>query len=262
VICKDRQTENREGALAEPRMTAAEIAAWSNPDQQTSLSLNDATFTFQMLGPRNRFIQTTGLGGALLDAGAGNGSSLTLRKWLAPQRNDLRMYAWAGEQGEGFSAFEGFEVGYWPQHVPHFGGRAFDAILCANFIEHIDDPLEFIAWAVSRLAPGGRLYLEWPRLESMNLPTNAALREVGVHVTTGRYHDDDTHRQNPPLAEDVHGKLASLGMAVRESGVVSIPFIDQQLAIHARREKELASMTMAYWSHTGWCQYLVAEKTP
>jgi SAM-dependent methyltransferase len=248
--------------LAAPLVTAAHIADWCNPERPTILSSSEATHSFQMLGPRNRFIQTTRSGGALLDAGAGNGSSLTLRKWLAPQRNDLRMYAWAGEQGEGFSAFVGFEVGYWPQHVPHFGGRAFDAILCANFIEHIDDPLEFIAWAVSRVAPGGRLYLEWPRLDSINLPTSAALRDVGVHVTTGSYHDDSTHRQNPPLAEDVRHKLAVLGMAIHESGTVKIPFIDQQMAIHARRENSLASMTMAYWSYTGWCQYLVAEKTP
>jgi SAM-dependent methyltransferase len=247
-------------ALAEPSFTAAQIADWCNPDQPTVLSLNDATYAFQMLGPRNRFIQTTRFGGALLDAGAGDGSSLTLRKWLAPQRNDLRMYAWAGEKGDGFAAFDGCEVGYWPQHVPQFGGLSFDAILCANFIEHIDDPLDFIAWAVSRLAPAGRLYLEWPRLESIDLPGAAALRELGVHVTTGTYHDDNTHRQNPPLAADVIRTLGDLGLAVRQSGTVSIPFIDQQVAIHARRTNTLAALTIAYWSYTGWCQYLIAEK--
>jgi hypothetical protein len=54
--------------------------------------------------------------------------------------------------------------------------------------------------------------------------------------------------------------LGDLGLAVRQSGTVSIPFIDQQVAIHARRTNTLAALTIAYWSYTGWCQYLIAEK--
>lgn len=34
-----------------------------------------------------------------------------------------------------------------------------DAILCAHVIEHLDDPESALAWVLSRLRPGGRLYL-------------------------------------------------------------------------------------------------------
>jgi len=34
-----------------------------------------------------------------------------------------------------------------------------DAILCAHVIEHLDDPQAALAWMLSRLRPGGRLFL-------------------------------------------------------------------------------------------------------
>jgi hypothetical protein len=39
-----------------------------------------------------------------------------------------------------------------------------------------------------------------------------------------------------------------------------VSFIDQQVAIQARRENDVVAMTLAYWSYSGWLHFLMAEK--
>jgi SAM-dependent methyltransferase len=241
------------------RITARAIADWSDPSQPTVMTADEATYALHALGPRVRFIKTLPIGASMLDAGAGNGSSTLFRTWPAPERPDLAMFAWSGEPGEFFDRFDGHEIGYWPQRPPGFGGRTFDAVLCANFIEHIDDPLVFIRHCIGRLTRRARLYLEWPRPESIDLPSTEDLAAAGVPVTTGRYHDDCTHRAVPPTLQDVVNTLTEAGLRVTEQGIVRVPMIDQQVAIHARRSGDRVGMTLAYWSVTGWCQYLAAE---
>jgi SAM-dependent methyltransferase len=242
-------------------LTAAAVAAWSDPARETVMTLDDAVIAFHTFGPRAHFIKTLPVGASVLDAGAGDGSSIIYKSWPFPARQDLEMYAWAGDRGAHFDAFAGHEVGYWPQQPPTFGGRRFDAVFSGNFIEHIDDPMTFIRRAIGTLTPGGRIYLEWPRVESITLPSTAELADAGVRVTTGRYHDDGTHRTEPPMLQDVLATLASEGLSVTRQGIVRVPMVDQQLAIHARRTDDIVSMTLAYWSLTGWCQYVVAERT-
>ena len=49
------------------------------------------------------------------------------------------------------------------------------------------------------------------------------------------------------------------GLEVVQRGVVAMPWVDQQMAIHARREGHATNLILAYWSHTGWCQYICAR---
>ncbi len=98
----------------------------------------------------------------------------------------------------------------------------------------------------------------------MLLPTTRALAEASVAVMTGAYHDDLTERRQPPEPGAVVAARAGAGLAVTEQGIARVPFIDREVAIHARRTGALVSMTLAYWSLSGgcqylWCRYLVAE---
>ena len=240
--------------------SADSIAAWSEPSQETIMTLDDAIESFHLFGPRARFLKTLPLNASVLDAGAGDRSSIFYKEWPRPKRADLTMYAWAGQKGENFALFNDHEVGFWPQQPPDFGGRSFDAVFSANFIEHIDDPDVFIRQCVARLNNNGRIYLEWPREESLNLPSKKDLAELDVRVMTGHYHDDGTHRRVPPHLSDVISTLIDSGADIIEQGVASVPMVDQQLAIHARRTNDLVLMTLAYWSVTGWCRYIVAER--
>jgi SAM-dependent methyltransferase len=239
---------------------ASTIARLCRPGREPLLTLDDAIRGLHTLGPRCRFIKTLPAGAAMLDAGAGDGTSQVYRRWPEPTRNDLQMFAWAGVKGSSFELYNGSEVGFWPDNPPAFGGCQFDAIMAANFIEHIDDPIAFVEWSISRLAPGGRLYLEWPRPEAALLPTTADLAALGLPIMTGNYFDDYTHRAIVPDFETVRATITGAGFILRESGIVGVPFVDQELAIHAARAGDTVLLTLAYWSMTGWCQYLVAEQ--
>ena len=230
------------------------------PGREPNLTLDQAIHSLHIFGPRCRFIKTLPLGSTVLDVGAGDGSLQVFRSWPDPARPDLRMFAWAGAQGASFDRYEEFEVGLWPEKPPAFDGRLFDAILAANFIEHIDDPIAFVAWAISRMAPQGRIFLEWPRPEFAFLPTTADLATADLQIMTGNYFDDDTHRSTIPDVVAVTAALTGAGLRLREGGIASVPFVDQEVAIHAARGRDIVSLTLAYWSMTGWCQYLVAER--
>jgi hypothetical protein len=72
----------------------------------------------------------------LTDAGAG--SLQIYRSWPPPPRPDLKMFAFAIERGDMFDRYDVYRSGAWPEVKPDFGGQQFDAIVAANFIEHID----------------------------------------------------------------------------------------------------------------------------
>jgi hypothetical protein len=237
-----------------------EIVRWFFADRERLLSDDVAVEAFQLLGPRWRFIKTVEQYAAVLDVGAGDGTMHISRSWPYFKRPDIKIYAYAGEMGKDFHLCDGFELGMWPQRPPVFPGVHFNAIMACNFIEHIDEPLTFVRWACSRVASDGWIYLEWPRPVSCELPTSSALRAKGIEVTTGNYYDDLTHRSQMPLAEDVHSELIDCGMQIESAGVVRVPFLDGELASAARNRGDLVAATLAYWSFTGWCQYVVARR--
>jgi SAM-dependent methyltransferase len=164
-------------------ITPQSVAAWSDPSIKPLMNADEAIAAFHALSAKVRFIKTLPVNASLLDAGAG--STILFRDWLEPVRRDLRMFAWAGERGEFFVRFEVAEVGLWPNDPPRFGGQQFDAVMSVNFIEHIDDPLFFVRFCAERLAPRGRIYLEWPRAESINLPSTAELETADVPFSRG-----------------------------------------------------------------------------
>jgi len=242
------------------KLTAEEVAAWSDPRKVADMTYDEVVNTFHTYSPRVRFLKTLPVGASLLDLGAGDGSLITLRSWPAPARPDLKLYAWAGEKGESFEKFEGWEVGYWPQDPPRFEGVEFGAMFATHFIEHIDDWPLLLRMASDRLQVGGRFFIEWPHSNSVDSPTAESLRAVDVHVTTGCYHDDPTHKRLPPTMDAVMAVLQACGLTIMENGIARVPMVDKNLAILSRRANDVVGMTLAYWSMSGWSQYLVAER--
>ena len=133
----------------------------------------------------------------------------------------------------------------------------FDAIFSGNFIEHIAHSLAFVLWPASRLAPRGRLYLEWPRPHN-GLPSASQLAAHGVRVTTGRYDDDGTRRAKMPVIDDVRSVLERTGMEVVEAVEASAP-----ASFNSSRSMRGATATWApddrLLVHTGWRQHLVGR---
>jgi hypothetical protein len=150
---------------------------------------------------------------ALISAPA-DGSLQIYRSWPPPPRSDLAMFALALDLGSMFDRYDGYELGRWPDAQPDFGGRRFDAIFSANFIEHIDDP--------------------------------------------GNHFDDATHRGELPAGESVLAELAAVGLRIETT--TRVPFLVDHLLALGREEDDKVSRTLAYWSFTSWCQFVVARR--
>lgn len=105
-----------------------------------------------------------------------------------------------------------------------------------------------------------RIFLEWPRSESLTLPTAPELHVVGLDVMTGNYLDDATHRHEPPSARAVHCELTAAGLRIESAGITRVPFLEDHLLAIGRSTDDKVSRTLAYWSFTSWCQYTLAQR--
>jgi SAM-dependent methyltransferase len=236
------------------------IRAWCDSAAKLALADGEALEAWHLLSPQCRFLKALPDQAAVLDVGAGDGALQIYRHWPPPQRPDLTMYAFAMDRGSLFDRYDGYELGMWPSARPGFGDKQFDAIFAANFIEHIEAPLDFIRWAAGRLAPRGRLFLEWPRETSLSLPTTAALQAVGVDVMTGNYFDDATHRPQLPPARAVQAALIAAGLQIEATGIAQTPWLHDHLMAIGKLTNDRVHRTLAYWSFTGWTQYVVAGR--
>jgi hypothetical protein len=237
-----------------------QIRAWYDTAAKSALPDGDALEAWHVLSPQCRFLKALPEHATVLDVGAGDGALQVYRTWPPPKRPDLLMYAFAMDRGSMFNKYEGHELGMWPATRPDFGGKQFDAMFAANFIEHIEDPLDFIHWAAARLAPGGRIFLEWPRETSLSLPTAADLLAAGIDVMTGNYFDDATHRSELPPAPVVQAALVAAGLQIEATGITQTLWLQDHLMALGKLTNDRVHRTMAYWSFTGWTQYLVAGR--
>lgn len=235
------------------------IHEWFVRDRKPILGKEQATELYFTFHPRTAFLKTLPAGSRVVDIGAGDGSLSVFRKWPSPSREDLKLYAYSMEKGRLFDEFEGFEIGDWNDAPPDFAGMTFDAIVCAHFIEHIADPFSLVEWAARKLERGARVYLEWPSPESLTLPSRGELEKVGVPLIISRFDDDHTHRELPDI-DAVAAEFAAKGFSISARGVVRLPWLEDELLTHFRSDEDGFSRQAAFWSHTGWSQYLIAEK--
>ena len=70
--------------------------------------------------------------------------------------------------------------------------RSYDLVISSHTIEHLDDGTALVSRLCAKVGPGGRLYLEWPSVESTTFP----IRGLGL-----RFDDDPTHRRTYGLDE-------------------------------------------------------------
>jgi len=240
-------------------LRAEEIRDWYQQKRRPELPESRVMELYFTFHPRTAFLKTLPADAVVADIGAGDGSLSSLLGWPSPARRDIRLHAYALEKGALFDRFESFEIGDWNAAPPEFSGRRFDALLCAHFIEHIGDPASFIAWAARKLVPGGRVYLEWPSPASLELPPVAELKALGVDIMISRFDDDSTHR-DLPATEDVVTACARHGLVVEGRGIVRLPWIEEEMLAHFRNDKDPFPRQAAFWSRTGWSQYLLLRQ--
>jgi SAM-dependent methyltransferase len=207
--------------------------------------------------PRSSFFKMLSPGVRVLDLGAGDGTMSVFRRWPAIERLDLEMYAVSLEKGSHFDAYDGYELGNFENDVPKFSNLTFGAILCAHFIEHLRDPERCMEWMASRLASGGRLYLEWPHIISTRMPTRFEIIDEGLNVMTINFFDDPTHVEAWPMSRLTRAAQKA-GLAIESAGRIRFPWAGDELKHHGRMDNDVVATTMGLWFYFGWAQFLTA----
>jgi SAM-dependent methyltransferase len=237
------------------------IKEWFSKPISPVMEEGELLENFHRQHPSKVFLRSLPRGARVLDIGAGDGGLSNFKQWPSPGRPDLKLYAFSLEKGRLFDQFDGYELGNWNTTRPSFGGMKFDAIHCANFIEHIDDPKSVLDWAAQNLEPWGRLYIEWPSDDSQFWPNLKELHELGFDCVIGNYFDDPTHKHHLPTTEMVESTLTANGFAVESRGIINMPILADELLNHYRAKDDVVSLQLAYWLKTGWIQYMVAQNS-
>lgn len=236
-----------------------DIAKWFNRPRERHLDRDRVMELYFTFHPRTAFLKTLPGAATVADIGAGDGSLSVFRTWPSPERRDLQLFAYSIEKGRLFDEFAGYEISDWNSAPPEFGGRLFDAVVCAHFIEHIADPTSFVEWAHASMKPGGRIYLEWPSPHSLGLPSRKALEAAGVPLIISRFDDDRTHRDLPDR-DTMIAALEGSGFRVETQGLVRLPWLEDEMLAHFRDAEDGFSRQAAFWSYTAWSQYLIVER--
>jgi SAM-dependent methyltransferase len=87
--------------------------------------------------------------------------------------------------------------------------RSYDLVVSSHTIEHLKDGLAVVERLCRKVKPGGRLYLEWPSVQSTTFP----VRGLGL-----RFDDDPTHRKAYAL-DDVRRLVEREGLRIERAGV-------------------------------------------
>lgn len=237
-----------------------EICAWFNKARQPTLEKDRVAQLYFTFLPRTAFLKTLAPAAEVVDIGAGDGSLSVFRSWPEPNREDLRFFAYSIEKGRYFDDYNGYELSDWNVSQPEFDGKRFDAVVCAHFIEHVQDPASLVRWAARKLRKGGRIYLEWPSASSLALPSRGELEKLGVPLIISRFDDDGTH-QALPDGDAIADAMRNCGFSIEARGIIRLPWLEDEMLGHHKDSEDGFYRQAAFWSYTGWSQYIVAELT-
>jgi len=239
-------------------MDAQQIRDWFLAPRKPLLPARRVMELYFTFHPRTSFLKNLPRDSKVVDIGAGDGSLSVFVNWPAPERSDLELHAYSIEKGASFDKFKSYELSDWNVAPPEFQGRRFDAVVCAHFIEHIADPQTFIDWAARKLNPGGRIYLEWPSPASLELPSRTELVPLGVDLMISAFHDDASHRELPDM-DAISAACVASGFKIECRGIVRLPWLEDEMLAHFRKDADGFPRQAAFWSRTGWSQYLILQ---
>jgi hypothetical protein len=130
-----------------------------------------------------------------------------------------------------------------------------DCLIASHLLEHLNEPMLVLKTLCSKVKRGGKMYLEFPSLLSMSLPSMEG---------TMQFCDDPTHIQLPN-PYDVINVLLSSGMTIRCADIrrdgfrflVSFLFVIRNIF---RRIIGKRPHSRGLWDLKGFSYYVFAEK--
>lgn len=129
---------------------------------------------------------------------------------------------------------------------------SFDYVISSHTIEHLEDGPGTVAQICAKVRPGGRIYLEWPSVESETFP----IRGLGLNFC-----DDDTHIRTFPRA-DIAAVLTAKGFEIEYSGFrrMALRMLIAPLLILRRSLKLRRLVLYDAWDITGFCYVIRAVR--
>lgn len=130
--------------------------------------------------------------------------------------------------------------------------NGFDYVVSSHTIEHLEDGPRAVALMCRKVRPGGRIYLEWPSVESETFP----IRGLGLN-----FYDDATHLRTYPRA-DIEAILVAEGFDIAYSGFrrMGLRMLIAPLLVLRRSLKLRRPVLYDLWDFTGFCYVIRATR--
>lgn len=190
----------------------------------------------------------------LLDIGAGNHSASKTKKWF-PQccYHGLDLDKTYNNNELDWKCMDAFyELNLEHLQFDQIPDNTFDFIMCAHVIEHLKNGDEVLQRLISKLKPGGFLYVEFPGFWSTQLPSMYG---------TLNFYDDPTHVRIYSVAELMNLFLRNQMNIVAGGTRKHIPtmlLMPLKVAYNLMRYRKV--MASLFWDFTGFAEYVLVQK--
>ena len=161
----------------------------------------------------------SGPGLRILDVGCGNNSPTTTKHWFPGSSYsgvDITRYNNDDADMAAMDAY--YEVGIDGSGYEAIPDGAFDFVILHHVVEHMADPDPILARICRKLKPGGYIWLGFPSVKSLGLPSGEG---------TLQFCDDPTHIRVPTIPE-ISNVLLANRVTVLHAGT-SRPFLRTML---------------------------------
>jgi SAM-dependent methyltransferase len=151
----------------------------------------------------------SGSGLRILDIGCGNNSPSTTKRWFPGCLYSGADIAQYNNNNDDIAAIDSF----YPLGIDGSGYSAipdssYDFVILHHVVEHMTEPAPILASICSKLKPGGYIWIAFPSLRSLSLPSAEG---------TLQFCDDATHVYVPDIRE-VSNILLSNGVKILHAG--------------------------------------------
>jgi 2-polyprenyl-3-methyl-5-hydroxy-6-metoxy-1,4-benzoquinol methylase len=146
----------------------------------------------------------------ILDIGCGNNSPSVTKRWFPGCHYtgaDIQRYNLSGEDDAAMDAF--FLLGTDGSGYEAISDGSYDFVILNHVLEHMAEPGPILAALCSKLNPGGYIWIAFPSLRSLGLPSS--------EDETLQFCDDPTHVYVPDVREVANVLLAN-GVKVLHAG--------------------------------------------
>jgi 2-polyprenyl-3-methyl-5-hydroxy-6-metoxy-1,4-benzoquinol methylase len=146
----------------------------------------------------------------ILDIGCGNNSPSATKRWFPGCHYtgaDIQRYTLGGADDAAMDEF--FLLGTDGSGYSTIPGASYDFVILNHVLEHMTAPAPILAALCAKLKPGGYIWIAFPSLRSLGLPSS--------EDETLQFCDDPTHVYLPDIREVANVLLAN-GVRVLHAG--------------------------------------------